>query len=142
MPSRPPKFPFAVVDDTKIESSSLVLFQLMFHVGVGVTVGVLVAVAVAGTGVLVDVAVAGAGVFVAVAVAGTGVSVDVAVGGSGVFVDVAVGGTGVLVAVLVGVPLSHGSPFGFVHEQYIPFGIGGCKLPQLLFVTTPLTATQ
>jgi hypothetical protein len=65
--------------------------------------------------------------------------------GVGVTVGVLVGLlVGVLDAagVLVAVPLSHGMPLGFVQLQYIPLGIGGCRFPQLLLVTTPLTATQ
>lgn len=109
---------------------------------VGVIVGVEVDVAVPETGVFVAVAVAGTGVLVAVAVAGAGVFVAVAVAGAGVLVDVEVAGTGVLVAVFVAVPLSQGIPLGLVQVQYIPFGTGGCKFPQLLLVTTPLTAIQ
>ena len=87
------------------------------------------------------------GVLVGVDV-GAGVGVDVGAGvgvAVGAGVGVAVSGAGVLVAVAVAVAPPFGShwiPFGFVQLQYMPFGIGGCKFPQLLFVTTPLTATQ
>jgi hypothetical protein len=47
IPPRPPQSPFLAVDDTNMESSSFVFFQLIFQVGVTVGVGVAVGVTVA-----------------------------------------------------------------------------------------------
>jgi hypothetical protein len=58
-----------------------------------------------------------------------GVAVAVCVGDAvaelpGVFVEVCVA-VAVTAGVAVAVPLVHGIPEGFVHEQYMPLGIGG-----------------
>jgi len=82
-----------------------------------VLVGVLVGVAVGGTGVLV-------GVLVGVAVGGTGVLV-------GVLVGVAVGGTGVLVGVLVGVAVGTGVFVG------VGVGVASCLLVKVQVTFSP-----